>query len=81
MKYTEYFKEQLNSKRQEQKLSNKQLLRVLEIATLEAAIMGNTENGVQLDTGQYRYRRSKTLNKLTGRKQPAALWGEMVNLS
>lgn len=62
-------------------LSNAQLMRVNDIIKLESAIMGNTENGVKLDTGRYRYRRSKTLNELTNRKTPENLWSEILRLS
>lgn len=81
MKYTEYFKEQLNTKHSEVNLCNLQLLRLLEIVTLESSIMGNTENGIKVDTGIYRYRRSKTLNQLTNRKTPQQVWQEMIKLS
>jgi hypothetical protein len=54
-------------------------MRLNEIIMLESAIMGNIENGMKKDTSQYRYRRSKTLNKLTKRKTPESLWQEMTN--
>ncbi len=81
MKYTEYFLERLNHHSNYEFISNKQFKKIINITKMESLICGNLENGIIRDTGIHRYRRTKTLNQLIGRKTPETLWKEILNQS
>ena len=63
------------------KLNTEQFQRMMNIIHIESLISGLFHKDEYKDKFEFRYRQSKSLNELTGRKTPEVLYKEMIRLS
>ena len=80
MRYTEYFGQMVKNFGAP-KLNTEQFQRMMNIIHLEGLICGHNNSKNNIVDYDFRYRQSKSLNELTGRRSPSVLYNELIKMS